>query len=109
MLRHRPGHGWPLSIVTLLELLVDLDNVNEERFPYLRERMDLAHRLCKGRVLEEPRVLICRDVLRIPFPADLVAPSGKVLLNYMQLIRRARSLKEIRDGRVRWGRRSSFH
>jgi len=85
LLRHRPGHGWPLSIVTLLELLVDLDNVGEARFSELKRRLDLADQLCKGRVADEARVLICRDLLRIPFPTELIPPPKQGLVNYMQL------------------------
>jgi len=67
--RYRPGRGWRLSSVTALELLVGLDNLTtENKFQNFRKRVEPAVNLSNGRVFEEPRLLICRDVLKIPFP-----------------------------------------
>lgn len=101
VMRHRPGHGWPLSLVTVLELLVDLDNVTEETFAEFRERIDIAFRLANGRVLEDPKFLICRDLLRIPPPPHIIPPSAAVLLVYLDVIRRAQSLEQLLTGRVK--------
>jgi len=102
LLRHRPGRGWPLSAVTALELLVDLDNATEETFLNFRERIDFALRVSNGRILEEPRLLICRDVLHVPFPAHIPRLPVEVLSAHMHVIRRARSLKQLREGRIPW-------
>jgi len=88
--------------VTALELLVALDHVTEDTFPEFRQRIDLAFNLSNGRIVQEPRVLICKDLLRIPFPSDLEELSVKLLSNYMDVIRRADSLKQMLDGRVPW-------
>jgi len=101
LLRHRPGIGWPLSLVTALELQVDLAHVEEKNFAEFRERIDIAFRLANGQILEDPKFLICKDVLRVPFPADLVPPSAAVLSMYMNVIRRARSLEELLTGTVK--------
>jgi len=108
LLRHRPGRGWPLSAVTTLELLAGLHDVPSEKFPQLKEQVDLAFRLSNGRILEEPRFLLCTEVLRVPFPADLIPPSTSVLACYMDVVRRA-TLAEILEGRVPYkGRRAGL-
>jgi hypothetical protein len=101
LLRHRPGIGWPLSLVTALELQVDLAHVEEKNFAEFRERIDIAFRLANGQILEDPKFLICKEVLHVPFPADLVPPSAAVLSMYMNVIRRARSLEELLTGTVK--------
>jgi hypothetical protein len=101
VMRHRPGVGWPLSLVTVLELLVDLDNVTEENFTEFRERIDIAFRLANGRILEDPKFLICKDLLRIPAPPHLIPPSAAVLQMYMSVIRHARSRDELLTGTVK--------
>jgi hypothetical protein len=53
LIRHRPGHGWPLSIVSALELLAGVDNVSTERFAEAQAQITLAYELSKGRVLED--------------------------------------------------------
>jgi len=88
--------------VTALELLAALPDVTEKTFPNLRKRVDLAYELSDGRVLEDPKFLICTELLRIPFPPDFVPPSAELLSKYMDVIRHARSRKEILDHRVRW-------
>ncbi len=101
--RYRPGRGWRLSSVTALELLVDLDNLTtENKFQNFRKRVELAVNLSNGRVLEEPRLLICRDVLKIPFPSRIPRLPVESLGQHMQVIRRARSLKRLREGRIPW-------
>jgi hypothetical protein len=101
--RHRPGHGWRLSAVSALELLVDLPNLtSEEKFHQFRKRLELAMRLSNGRVLEEPRLLICADVLKVPFPASIPRLPVRTLIEHMQVIRRAQSLKQVHEGFIRW-------
>jgi len=101
MLQHRPGLGWPLSLVTVLELLVDLDNVKEQNFAEFRERIDRAFRLANGRVLEDPKYLICTDLLHIAPPPEVVPPSTATLRLYMDVIRRAQSVEELLTGTVK--------
>jgi len=100
LLRHRPGRGWALSAVTALELLAGLHDLRSETFPQLKERVELAFKLSNGRILEEPRVLLCAKVLHIPFPPDLVPPAADALARYLDVVRRAKSLAEILETRV---------
>ena len=90
---HRPRHGWPLSIITALELLVGVNVVNPNDFPNVRQRIGLAYDLSQGRVLDDPRVLICREVLRVAVPA--VMPSPLRTSKDMDVIRRANSLGQL--------------
>lgn len=95
LLRHRPGHGWPLSLITVLELLAGLDGIPAEKFSDLRAQVRQAFDLSRGRVLDDPTRLLCREVLRIPFPADLAAPATIVLRRYMDVVRRATTLAQL--------------
>ena len=101
VVQNKPGLGWPLSLVTVLELLVDLDNVTEENFAAFRERIDIAFRLANGQILEDPKFLICKNLLRVPVPPHIVPPSAAVLSMHINVIRRARSLKELLTGTVK--------
>lgn len=103
LLRRRPGHGWRLSAVTALELLAGLHDVSPDKFDDLKQQVELAWRISNGRVLEEPRVLICKELLRIPFPAELGVLDVKVLSRYLDLIRHAESKQQILEGQVRYG------
>jgi len=100
LLHQRPGRGWPLSAVTALELLAGVHDVPSEKFPQLKERVELAYKLSNGRIFEEPRFLLCTEVLHVPFPPDLVPPAADALGRYMDVVRRAKSLAEILEGRV---------
>ncbi len=88
LLRHCPRRGWPLSSVTALELLAGIDAARPRDFIHVRERIALAHRLCNGRILDDPRFLICKELLRIPFPTDQLPPFSPTILRYMDVIRR---------------------
>lgn len=101
MLSHRPGHGWPLSAVTAMELLAGVHKVPSERFPQHREQVELACNLSKGRIHEEPRFLICNEVLGHPLPPDVPRVPVKRLADYMTVVRRAESREEILANRVR--------
>ena len=98
LLQHRSRHGWPLSLATVLELLAGLDGIPLEKFPNLQAQVKLAFDLSRGRVLEDPMPMLCREVLHIPFPARLVAPAGSMLHHYMEVVRRATTLKQVLKG-----------
>lgn len=100
LLHHRPGRGWPLSQVSALELLVGVHVAKPEDFPNVRQRIELAYKLSSGRVLNDPRFLLCRDVLHIPFPPDQLPPASSVITKYMDVIRRAKTLDQLLRGRV---------
>jgi len=95
LLRHRPGHGWPLSTVSALELLAGVHAVPSERFHRHRDQIELACNLSKGRIHEEPRFLLCKEVLRVPFPTQLPRLPTKLLADYMTVARRSSSREEI--------------
>ena len=101
LLKRRPGHGWPLSIVTATELLAGLPNVSSNRFVRAKGQIELACKLSKGRVpLEEPRFLLCKEVLGIPFPEKLGRLSPETIADHMKVVRFAKSSEDIRKGRV---------
>src|SRR5712691_7332056 len=77
LLKHRPRYGWPLSNVTALEVLSGLHDIPEERFPSLRSQIDFAFKLSRGRILEDPKFLLCTELLRTQFPTNLVPPFAK--------------------------------
>jgi hypothetical protein len=96
LLRHRPPHGWPLSVVTAFELIAGFD-ATPQAFLGAKQRIARAYSLSKGRIHEEPRFLICRDVLHIPFP-DQPLPPTRVISRHMDVIRRATSLDQLKTG-----------
>ena len=98
VLRHRPNHGWPLSSVTALELLAGIDATPPKDFPDARARIANAYNLSKGRVLEDPRHLLCKEILQIPFPQDQLPPFSPVISRYMDIIRRADSSEQLLKG-----------
>jgi hypothetical protein len=95
LLRRRPRHGWPLSSVTALELLAGIDAAPPKNFESVRERVSLAFDVCKGRILEDPRFLICTELLRIPAHQVTLPSFAKTLTNYMDVVRRANSFQEL--------------
>lgn len=102
LLSHRPGHGWPLSSVTSLELLSGVyDEVRPETFIQQKKQIELAYQLSKGRIHEEPRFLICREVFGRPLPPEIPRVPTEVLSDYMTVVRCAKSLEEILSDRVR--------
>jgi hypothetical protein len=95
LLRHRPGNGWPLSSVTALELLAGVDATPPEDFLDAKARIASAYNLSNGHILEDPRHLLCKEVLHIPFPPDQLPPSSSVISRYMDVIRRANYLEQL--------------
>jgi hypothetical protein len=85
-------------VITVLELLAGLDGIPSEKFPDLKAQVSLAFNLSRGRVLEDPTRMLCRDVLHVPIPADLVAPDGSTLQRHMDLLRRAATLVQLLQG-----------
>jgi hypothetical protein len=102
LLRHRPRHGWPLSSVTAFELLAAVDAAPPENFPNVKERIALAYNLCKGRILEDPRFLICTELLHIPAPEVTLPSFAATLRKYMDVVRRANSFDELTSSGVRY-------
>lgn len=94
LLGHRPRKGWPLSSVTAFELLAGLDAASPKDFLDVRSRIALAYHLCNGHVLEDPRYLICKEILRIPPPVHLPSFS-RTAAQYMDVIRRANSTTQL--------------
>lgn len=100
LVAHRPGHGWPLSSVTVLELLVGVHKVPTERFLQHREQVELACKLSKGRIHEDPRFLIGWEVLHRPLPPEIPRLPVELLADYMTVVRRAKSREQILADRV---------
>ena len=63
LLRNRPGHGWPISVVTALELLAGLPGATPEKFQKLKGQIEFAHKLSKGRVLRQAWIPGSWDIL----------------------------------------------
>jgi len=93
-----PGRGWPLSSVTGLELLAALDAAPAADFLDVKQRISAAYSMCRGRILEDPRMLLCKEILRIPFPADQIAPAGNIIKRQMDVVRRSNSLEQLLKG-----------
>jgi hypothetical protein len=102
LLRHRSNRGWPLSSVTALELLAGLDAAKAEGFLDVKQRIARAYNLCNGRILEDPRVLLCKRILLIPFPDDQLAPAAQLISRYMDVVRYANSLNEALSARIHY-------
>ena len=92
LIRHRPRHGWPLSDITAWELLVGVNVVKPSDFPNVRQRIGLAYDLSKGRVLDDPRDLMCKELLRIPAPTRARPLDTS---RELDVIRRADSLEQL--------------
>jgi len=108
LLRHHPRKGWLLSNITALELLVGVDAAKPKDFLHVRERIALAYHVSNGRILEDPRFLLCKEVLHIPFPPDQLPPDPGVISQYMDIIRRANSSKQLLTGVPYKGRRAGL-
>jgi hypothetical protein len=110
LLRRRPRHGWPLSSVTAFELLAGIDAASPDNFPSVKARVALAYDLCKGRFLEDPRFLICTQLLHIP-TSNVTLPSlAPTLRKYMDVARRANSFRELVGSGVPYrGRRARIN
>ncbi|MGA3178391.1 MAG: hypothetical protein ABSE19_13730 [Candidatus Acidiferrum sp.] len=102
LLRHRPGHGWPLSAVTAVELLAGFQHPQSERFLEQKVQIELACQLSKGRIHEEPRVLFCKEVLRMSFPHPQLPI--ELISDYLTVVRLAKSMQDILAKRVRVNR-----
>jgi hypothetical protein len=92
--------------VTALELLAGFHAARPEDFLDVKQRIATAYYVSNGRILEDPRVLICREVLKIPFPEDRLAPDSSTLSRHMDLIRRAVSLSQLLNGIPYKGRKA---
>jgi hypothetical protein len=66
-----------------------------KRLPNAGGQIQLAYKLSNGRIIEEPGFLLCTEVLRVPFPSELVPPASDVLVRYMDVVCRGKSLAEI--------------
>jgi hypothetical protein len=100
-----PGRGWPLSSVTALELLTAVDAAPAAGFHDVKQRISVAYSICRGRILEDPRKLLCKEILRMPFPADQMAPAGNIIERQMDVVRRSNSLEQLLKGIPYKGRR----
>jgi len=100
LLAHRPGHGWPLSAVTAVELLGGIREERPERFVQQKEQIELAYQLSKGRIHEEPRFLICNEVLGRSLPPEVPRLPVEVLGDHTTVVRCAKSLEELLSNRV---------
>jgi hypothetical protein len=64
----------------------------------VREQIALAYDLCKGRILEDPRFLVCTELLGIPPPQATLPGFARTVRKYMDIIRRGSSLDELMGG-----------
>lgn len=70
------------------------------RFLQQREQIELACHLSKGRIHEDPRFLICKEILGRRHPPEVPPIPVELLADYMTVVRRARSREEILANRV---------
>lgn len=83
-----------------MELLAGVHRVPSQKFLQHREQVELACKLSKGRIHEEPRFLICKEVLGRSLPPKVPRLPVKLLSDYMTVVRRAESREEILANRV---------
>jgi hypothetical protein len=100
LLAHRPGHGWRLSAVTALELLAGVHEVPPEKFLQYREQVELAYNLSRGRIHEEPRFLICNEILGRPLPPEVPRVPVELLARYLDVLRHADSRAKVLERTV---------
>ena len=94
--------------MTAFELLAAIDAASPENFPNVKERIALAYNLCNGRILEDPRFLICTELLHIPAPQITLPSFARMVGKHMDVVRRANSFDELTRTGVRYkGRMSS--
>ena len=96
--KQRPRRGWPLSAVTAMELLAGIDAVPEAQFSNARGAIRLAYELSAGRILPEPRALICEKILKRTLPEVEIRPD--VLSKHMLVASRAANKCELFEGHV---------
>jgi predicted nucleic acid-binding protein len=94
----KPRQGWPLSSITAMELLAGIDNASEVNFESARIAIAKAFELSAGRVLKEPRALLCEKLLKRQFPEVQIEP--KLLSNYLLVASRAKNKREIVERQV---------
>jgi hypothetical protein len=103
--KHRTRKGWPLSAVTAIELLAGLRMVPQDKFGKARDAIALAFDLSSGRVLKEPRQLVCEQLFGREFPEAEIRT--KVLSNFLLVASRAREKRELSERKVFIKRHSS--
>jgi hypothetical protein len=100
LLRHRSGHGWPLSAITGLELLAGFQEGHSKGFLKQKAQVELAYQLSKGHTHEEPCFLLCEEVLRVPYPPERTRLRVDVIADQITVVRFAKSMEDILAGRV---------
>ncbi len=93
-----PKRGWPLSMITAAELLVGLTKVGNQMFSQKRKELESARQLSRARVLPEPRVLVCEELLGKEFPLE--PPLPEVFTKCIEIVSRAKSHSELEHGKV---------
>jgi hypothetical protein len=96
--KQRPRRGWPLSAVTAMELLAGVDAVPDPQFSNARDAIRLAYELSAGRILPEPRALICEKIFARRLPEVEIRPA--LLSKHMLVACRAANKRELLEGRV---------
>lgn len=74
--------------------------MRSEKFVQQKEQVELAYRLSKGRIHEEPRFLICNEVLGRSLPREVPRLPVEILADHLTVVRCAKSLEEILSNRV---------
>jgi hypothetical protein len=89
-------------MVTALELLSGVQAAQAERFLDQQAQIRLAIQISRGHILDDPRVLIRRELFGIMSPShdlpDLVPP---VIEDYVHVVSCAHSFEDLLNGRVR--------
>lgn len=98
VIRLRPARGWPASAITVLELLVGIHGVAPEDFDQAKKQLRHVWELSRGRVLDEPRVLLCRDLFHANFPYEPI--SAGALSKLTNVVCLADTLDDLREARV---------
>jgi hypothetical protein len=89
----RPRRGWPLSCITAMELLAGIDKACGDDFESAQIAIAKSYELSSGRVLKEPRALLCEELLKCEFPEGQIEP--KVLSRHLLVVSRAKNKQDL--------------
>lgn len=69
-----PENGWPLSAITVFELLIGLAGCGHQSFAKAQNPLRIAQTISRGRVLEPPKAFIVKELFSEKNSGPVVAP-----------------------------------
>jgi hypothetical protein len=96
--RSLPKSGCPLSAITLGELLAGLAGCDREMFSQSQQALHLARSISKGRILDQPKTFVWKNVFRAPYPGPGL--DTKKLHLWLELACRAKTKKDLVESKL---------